>query len=72
MIRSAGQSYSYQGILDNLSRMNAAAEQIADPDSNAGVSEIVQLKQAQHGVEVNVAVLQRANETTRTLLDIIV
>ena len=71
MINSAS-SYSIQAIQAQMSQMNDAAKAIADPDSGAGIAEIVQLKQSQSGIEVNVAVLRRINETAGHLLDIIV
>lgn len=62
---------AYYGMQQNMQRFANAADQISDPDTEAGIQEIVYMKQAEHGVKVNAAVLRAANEMSGHLIDIL-
>jgi hypothetical protein len=62
---------AFVGLNRNMHQMSNAAAQIANPDSFAGVDEIVDLKRAAQGAKVNAAVIRTANETTGILIDLI-
>ncbi len=59
-------------IQSNLQQFSEAAHRIADPDTAAGVADIVQMKSAEHAVRVNTAVLKMANEMSGHLIDLLV
>ena len=62
MISSATAS-SIQAIHANMEKAATASQRIADPNGNGSVDDIVNLKQANNGVEVNAAVLKKVLET---------
>ena len=70
MISNAFEFASY-GIRENGERFSRAAARISNPDTMVGVAEIVEMKQAEHGMRANVAVLKVANEMSEHLVDII-
>ncbi len=80
MIPSATASASY-GIQYNLQQFSSAAAKIAGPSTSersstdrtatVGIDEIVQLKQAARGVEINAAVVKTAHEVSGYLIDIL-
>ncbi len=70
MINSAIYSAS-AGIQNNYARFADAVNRISDPDFAADVRDIMDLKKAEHGVKVNVAVLKRANALADGLIDIL-
>lgn len=65
-------SSANQGIQFHLRQFAIAADRISDPDSIAGVKEIMELKQAEQGIKVNVAVSRTANKMAGSLLDMLV
>ena len=71
MLTNSVSTASY-ALQQNLQRFAIAADRISDPDTEAGLEEIVQMKQAEQGAKVNVAVLRAANEMSDHLLDLLV
>jgi hypothetical protein len=60
------------GIQANLQLMNAAAGQLANPETQAALAEsMVTLKIAQQGVAVNAEVVRAMDESLGTLIDIL-
>jgi flagellar basal body rod protein FlgC len=70
MFINAIASASY-GIQQNLQRFNTAAERIANPEFDAGVNEIMELKQAEKGIKVNAAVIRSAHRLSEYVVDIL-
>ena len=67
---SVASSWAISGIHHNMQRFNDAADRITDPDTVTDVSDILQMKSAEHGVKVNVSVLKVANEMSENLVDL--
>ena len=65
-------SSANHGIQHHLQRFAIAADRIADPDSAAGVEEIIEMKQAEQGIKINVAVIRAANDMSGSLINILV
>ncbi len=65
-------SSASSGIHQNLQRYAAAADRITDPDSNAGIDEIVAMKRAEQGILVNAAVIKTTDKLTGIFVDMIV
>ena len=68
---SGAASVSYQGLQQNLQHFYQAAARISDPDSDAGIEEIAELKMAEHGAKLNAAVLAKTNSLSGHLLDVL-
>ena len=64
-------SIANQGIQNNLQQFTNAVDKISDPEGNAGIKEIVEMKQAEQGIKVNAAVIRTANEMTGSLINIL-
>ena len=60
------------GLKQNLQQYGLAAKRITNPDSDAGINEIVEMKKAEQGMQVNAAVIRTANEMTGLLVDMVV
>ena len=71
MLTNSFSTASY-GIQKNLQQFAIAADRISDPDTVAGITEIVEMKRAEHGAKVNAAVIRTANEMSKHLLNILV
>lgn len=65
-------SSANHGIQYHLQRFANAADRISDPDSDAGVEEIVEMKQAEQGIKINAAVIRAANGMSGSLINILV
>lgn len=59
------------GIQQNLQRIDVVANRVSDPDTAVSIAEIVDMKRAEHGVQVNAAVLKVANEMSGQLIDVL-
>lgn len=68
----SGLNASFQGIHQNLQKMNQAAQAVANPDSGADVSTVLDLKAAEHAIAVNAATAKVVYDTSDYLLDILV
>ena len=67
----SGAHHALQGIQDNIKLFEPALYKIADPDSIAGPNDIIEMKQAQQAVAINIAALQKSNEVTGRFFDIL-
>ncbi len=65
-------STSLSAIQNGVQRFDRAVTQISDPSGNAGVREIMDLKQAEADIKINAAVLGRINKVSEELIDILV
>ena len=68
---SQDSSWAISGIHHNMQLFNQTANRITDPETTAGISDIMQLKLAEHGIKVNVSVLKIANELSDNVIDIL-
>ena len=64
-------SFAYQGIHFHLQQFANAADRISDPDSDAGIREIMEMKQAEQGVKINAAVIRKVNDMSGTLVNLL-
>ncbi len=71
MLTNSFSAASY-GIQQNLQQFANAARRISDPDTVAGVTEIVEMKRAEQGMKVNASVFRTAHEMSNNLLDLLV
>ena len=70
MLTNSFSAASY-GIQQNLQRFATAVDRISDPNTVAGVRDIVEMKRAEQGAKVNAAVLRSANEMSNHLINIL-
>ena len=60
------------GLQQNLRQFDDAARRVSSTLDSDLARGVVDLKQAQHGIAVNAAVLRAADESVATLIDILV
>ena len=70
MIPSATIS-AYNGLQQNLSRFAQSAERISNPATGVNAADISEMKLAESAIKINSAVLAKANEMSKALVDII-
>ena len=70
MVEAIGSALS--GIQRNLQSFNSSADKLSkDQMDQKFAKDVVDMKTAKKGVEINAAVLKRADEMTGTLVDIL-